>query len=280
MKFVYFGYDFMLPSALRLIDDGHELVGIMSFECDNIFNFNQNCQNLSQQLGIPFIVSPASDAHIDGFIEEGCECFLSAGYPHKIPPIDETKARAINIHPTHLPAARGVMPIPHIIINQMDHAAGLTAHKMTQEFDEGDILVQYKINLDPRETVETYSAKIAVRAPDIVSDLFKNLDRYWKNAKPQTTKNASKAPPPTDDGRTFDWTKTVQEIDTIGRAFGRFGSIATFDDKLWVVYSYDVWEEEHNHPPGHIAARLSREIVIAAANGYICLKDYQLAQMP
>ena len=101
MKFVFFGYDFMLPSVIRLIEDGHELIGIMSFECDNVFNFNQSCQELAKAHKIPFIQSRATQQHIEQFLSQDCEVFLSAGYPHKIPHIGEEKAYAINIHPTY-----------------------------------------------------------------------------------------------------------------------------------------------------------------------------------
>jgi methionyl-tRNA formyltransferase len=74
--------------------------------------------------------------------------------------------------------------------------------------------------------------------------------------------------------RLMDWSKSVAEIDRAGRAFGRFGALAAFDGTLWAVYGYDFWEEEHSLSPGAIAARMSREIVIAAADGFICLKDY------
>ena len=49
MKFVYFGYDFMLGTVHRLLDDGHELAGIFSFPCDNVFNFNVETTALAKK---------------------------------------------------------------------------------------------------------------------------------------------------------------------------------------------------------------------------------------
>ena len=51
MKFVYFGYDMMLGCARRLIADGHQLAGIFTFPCDNVFNFNIETVALARQLG-------------------------------------------------------------------------------------------------------------------------------------------------------------------------------------------------------------------------------------
>lgn len=275
MKFVYFGYDFMLPSVLPLLEEGHELMAIFSFECDGIFNFNDNCQALCRSADIPFILSPAEEFHIAGLIERGAECFLAAGYPYKIPPIDENKAYAINVHPARLPLARGLMPVPRIIMKNLKKAAGLTAHKMTPVFDGGDILLQCKFHLDRRETVETYCAKIAMRAPSLIAALMGNLPELWAGAKPQNPARASSFKIPTDRERLLDWTKKVEDIDRTGRAFGRFGSLAEIDGDRFVVFDYDFWKEKHALPPGHVAACLSREITIAAKDGFICLKDFQ-----
>ena len=277
MKCVYFGYDFMLPSIFRLLDLGHELHGIMSFECDNVFNFNQGCQNLCAELKIPFILSPVTASHIESFLEDGTELFISGGYPHKIPPINEEKARAINIHPTFLPYGRGIMPIPKIIKENIEKAAGFTAHKMTQKFDGGDILLQHKIGISKRESVESYLAKIAMRAPKMLEDLAANLDDYWENAPPQNESEASVFKLPSDQDRLLNWNKSVSDIDAVARAFGRFGSLAKLGDQILVVYAIDFWEEQHALAPGSIACQTNREITVAASNGFICIKDFTLA---
>ncbi len=277
MKFVYFGYDFMLPSIFRLLEDGHELMGVMSFECDNIFNFNQAAQRLAEAKNVPFILSPANEDHIKQFEDDGCELLLAAGYAFKIP--EAVKAKAINIHPTYLPKGRGMMPLPFIIRDNIEDAAGFTAHKMTQQFDAGDILKQQKISLTPNETVESYTAKVAINAPDFISDLIANINDYWTNATPQDKAQASHYKAPTDSDRLLNWSKSVVEIDKTARAFGRFGSIADFDNRLWVVYDHDFWVEEHQLPLGSIAAMTSREIAIAAKDGFILLKEFEEARL-
>lgn len=278
MKFVYFGYDFNLPAIKRLIAEGHQLAGVFSFDVDNIFNFNNETKTLAITKGVPFQLQPAKAKHIEPYLDDGVECFIAAGYPHKIPPIDETKAYAVNVHPTRLPKGRGLMPIPPMIMNNIQEAAGFTAHKMTAEFDAGDILLQEKFDLSPKETVESYTAKIAIRTPDMFSKLFSELPELWENATPQDQTQATTLKPPKDEERIFQWVGSVDDIDKIGRAFGRFGSLAQFDNQFWVVYHYDFWKEQHTLQPGTIAAKMSREVVIAAADGFVCLKEFQPLQ--
>ena len=276
MKFVYFGYDFMLNAVQRLINDGHELIGVFSFPCDNLFNFNTGTLGLAQRLHIPASIGKPEQADIDRYVAQGCDCFLSAGYLHKIPPIDEKKCYGINLHPSFLPKGRGLMPTPYIIMDHPD-AAGVSAHKLTDKFDEGDILLQRKFTLTPQETVETLSARIAICAPDMLSSIFGDIRAFWNNAKPQNPNNSIYFPPPTEAMRHLDWNLPVERLDKIARAFGRYGTIAVFDGKIWIVYNLSVWPEKHSHQPGAIVTTMGREIIIAASDGYVCLKDFQIS---
>ncbi len=265
----------MLGSVHRLIEDGHELIGIFTFECDNVFNFNRNVHELAEQLGIPITEKTLTADDIAQFVEQGSKVFLSAGYPHKIPPIDEEDAYGLNIHPAYLPKGRGIMPSPYII---MDHpeAAGISIHKLVEDFDAGDILMQKAFDIEPSETVETLSARGAMAAPDMISTVFEHIQVQWKDATPQNEEDASYFPAPTDDMRILDWSSGVKNVDKTARAFGRYGSIAKINGQLFVVYDHDVWADDHGLEPGHIVCQTSREIIVSASDGYICLKDFQL----
>ncbi len=274
MKFVYFGYDMMLSAVSRLLEDGHELIGICSFATDNQFSFNGETLEMADTLGIPSQITPATPEDIQRYIELGAELFISIGYPHKIPDINETRAKAVNIHPALLPQGRGIMPTPYIITAHPE-SSGITAHKITADFDAGDILKQIPLPLNEGETVETLSARISMALPDMVSDIVTNIDKYWEQATPQDEGKALHFPPPSDEMRTLDWTKDVKDIDTTARAFGRYGSIAIIKDEYWIVYALDTCKENHDLEPGAIACLLPREVIMAAKDGFVCLKDLQ-----
>ena len=268
----------MLGAVRRLLADGHELAGVLTFECDNIFNFNRETIALARSLGALSILSPPQDIHIEGFLDKGARCVLAAGYPYKIPPVDNTRAYGINLHPSLLPRGRGLMPTPHIILGHPE-AAGISIHKLTSVFDDGDILLQEALPLSPRETVETYSARIAMRGEEMLAEIMTDLPGYWMRAKPQDRKKASNFPPPSDDMRLLDWTAPVTTIERTGRAFGRFGALAQVESSLLVVYHFDTWTARHELAPGTLAHRGSRDLVIAARDGFVCLKDYQPAKI-
>lgn len=274
MKFVYFGYDFMLGSIERLIRDGHELLGVLSFECDNIFNFNLKTQQLADRHQVPFTLSRPESQHIENYVSKGADLFLAAGYLYKIPDIDPDRAFGINVHPSYLPAGRGMMPTPYIIKDHPE-AAGISIHRLTQGFDRGRILYREQFIIEEDEDVETYSARITMRAPDILSMIVADLPEYWQKAELQNENEASYFPPPGEAMRTLSWNGPVKDIDKTARAFGRYGCLARIGEKLYVVYNLKCWKESHTLAPGQIAALLSREIVIAASDGFVCLKEFQ-----
>lgn len=274
MKFVFFGYDFMVPAVRRLIEDGHELVGIMSFPCDNQFNFNVRTLALAEERVVPCILDKPETQHIEEFLAKGVEVFLSAGYPYKIPPVPEDRAYAINFHPSYLPMGRGIMPSPYIIMNHPE-AAGFTIHKTTEKFDAGDILYQETLPLHERESVETLAARIAMRAPDVLSRIMGDLKTYWDGAKPQDESKALHFPSPPTEMRVLDFDGTAERIDKTARAFGRFGSLAQIQGKTFAVFQCETWEEAHDFQPGTVVCATSREITIACKDGFSCLKEFQ-----
>ena len=85
--------------------------------------------------------------------------------------------QGINIHDGLLPTYGGFAPINWAIISG-EREAGLTAHCMTEEFDLGDILVQYRVPIgftdtatDVAERVFSLLGKVTLEALDRVADV-------------------------------------------------------------------------------------------------------------
>lgn len=279
MKIVFFGYDYTLDILQRLIADKHEIAQIFTFPCDNVFSSHIEIQQFANYHEIPITDEAITPSHIDALIQQDCTLFLSAGYPHKIPPLPDD-VYGINMHPALLPRVRGIMPLPYVIMKEPE-AAGFTLHKLAQDFDCGDIIYQDFISIDAHTDVETLSAKIAVRAPDAVSKVVTDIKIFWENASPQNEEEASTYPIPDADMRQIKWGDTSTITATKGRAFGRFGVIAKVENDFGqsqslAVFNLSTWEEPHEHKQGQLIRSSNREIVIAIQDGYVCLKEFQV----
>ncbi len=281
-KIAFLGYDYTLDIAQRLKADGHEIMHIFTFPCDGMFTFNSQIKDFAKHLKIPISEHKIESQNMNMLIKQGCEVFICAGYPHKIPPIKNKNVYGINLHPALLPRGRGIMPLPYIIMSD-NKAAGFTIHKLAANFDSGDILYQQAVGIDNKTDVETLSAKIAVKAPYAVSDVIKDIDNYWNAAKPQDNSKATSYPSPSEEMRSLNWNETAKELCLKGRAFGRFGMIGVIENNMGerqklAVFNFSAWEENHNHKTGIMLRSSSREIIVTIKNGYICLKEFQVIE--
>lgn len=146
------------------------------------------------------------------------------GFPWKFPPaaLRATASGAINVHTSMLPKYRGPIPVNWAIRNG-DSEIGVSVHRMTEEFDSGDILVQESgIALDD----------------DVVPDrLWAEVDRYIARLLPIALAQVEKGVSGVvqrDDQASYagwmepefsyvDWGRTRREIHNQVRAM-RFGS--------------------------------------------------------
>lgn len=282
MKIVFFGYDYTLDIAQRLIADGHEIMRIYTFPCDNAFAFNTQLYELAKHFNIEISESEIKEHNIDALISNECEIFICAGYPHKIPFIDNEKSYAINIHPTLLPRVRGIMPLPYVIMKEHE-AAGFTVHKLTSEFDSGDILYSQAIPIDKTTDVETLAAKIAVQTPDAISNIINNIEKLWKNAAPQNEAESSSYGVPNEEMRSINWDDSVDQILLKTRAFGRYGVTATITNDMGqaqnlAIFQLSAWEEDHGYEAGKLLRSSSREIIMSIKGGFACLKEFQVIE--
>jgi len=271
MKIAYFGYDFFASCLERILQDGHEVLCVFTFETDNKYNFNEKIISLATAHGIRVATAAVSADDLRKLEEQGCELLVVAAYPYRVP-VESSKLRGINLHPTLLPEGRGRWPLPHIILKKL-RESGVSIHKLDPGFDSGAVLAQARFSVDPDENLETLSCKCQLAAAPLLAKVMSQTDTFWANAVPQN--GGSIWPFPSDSEMTLDWRAPVEDIHRVVRAFGKMHSTAEFDGKKWNVADASVWEECHEYQPGSIVLRTNREVLIAARNGFVCLRIFE-----
>lgn len=72
--------------------------------------------------------------------------------------------RIINIHPALLPAYGGAgmygSKVHASVLKAKEKETGITIHYLNGEYDEGEIIIQKKVVVDPEDDVETISRKV------------------------------------------------------------------------------------------------------------------------
>lgn len=103
---------------------------------------------------------------LDMLISENTDLIVLAGFLSilKSEFCDKWKGKIINIHPSLLPKFGGKgmwgMNVHNAVIEAGEKESGATVHFVTSGIDEGEIILQGKVQIDETDTPETLAAKI------------------------------------------------------------------------------------------------------------------------
>ena len=89
-----------------------------------------------------------------------------------------------------------------------------------ERLDAGDILLQERFALDPRETLESFMARVNALLPDMMHRLTADFDRLWREARAQGAGEYQPQPDPED--YVLKSADSVAYADRILRAFRGF----------------------------------------------------------
>ena len=276
MKIAYFGYDPLSSCLDVFLKQGHQFAviytGKSSVYSDKVIQF-------AQQNAIELRFGKPNLKQMQTLVEQGVELFFSAEYPWKIPVPTDLKY-ALNVHPTLLPEGRGMTPLPHLILKHSAYA-GVTIHKLSHEFDTGDVLLQTKIALDENETFDSLSAKVLQQTPELLCTLLSDLDAYYQNSQAQG--DGSYWPSITVEQQTLDWQQSTAELLTQLRAFGGLGTYAHIAGTAYVITSSSFAAGkcyQHTFCAGQIISNTQQHITVATIDGELCIPKKSLLLRP
>lgn len=230
MKIAYIGIDLFFPALKELEKQGCEILKIFSCKTDNITEFNIEILAYAEKNKIPYTLQRITKEDISELVRVGCEAIICAGYYYRIPVSDEIPM--INIHPTLLPLGGGSWPMPVIILKR-HKKSGVTFHKIAEEFDAGDIVLQREFLVEEKENHETYMEKVYGLLPEMISELIQDFSKLYDLAVPQ--KEGEYWQCPGEDSYTITPDMTVEETDLILRAFYGYECIYQTDTEKYVL---------------------------------------------
>ena len=92
------------------------------------------------------------------------DLIVLAGFLLKMPKSITEKFKIVNLHPSLLPKFGGKgmwgMNVHKAVIESFEEESGITIHWVNENYDEGNIIKQYKCKLSDLDTPETLSEKI------------------------------------------------------------------------------------------------------------------------
>jgi len=169
---------------------------------------------------------------------------------------------SINLHPSLLPKYRGPAPVPWTIIKG-ESQTGVTVQKMKEKVDEGEIILQRKISINPEDTCGILNKKLSYLGSQTLIEAIKLIKQGKAKLKPQQGK-ASYAPKITKKMGKINWRASAWEIHNLVRGLNPANS----------PYG------EESQPGTVVKIQKETGFVVKTGGGALLVKEVQLPGKP
>lgn len=193
MKIVFFGSsDFSVPVLEFCLKQPQKLLAVITTpdrpKGRGLYMQPNPVKERCNQMSIPtFAPASLKDQEVREKIQSlKPELFVVASYGKLIPEswLTIPAIAPWNIHPSLLPKYRGAAPITWQILDG-EKETGVTIALVTKELDAGDIVHQIRIPLDPKETTESLTQRLATLAVRTLEEALEKLRQGKLKSTPQ-----------------------------------------------------------------------------------------------
>ncbi|MCP4271865.1 MAG: hypothetical protein GY781_07850 [Gammaproteobacteria bacterium] len=271
MKIAYFGGDWHMGCIEVFQLNGHEIGHVF---VNHEMPYNKNLRDYALSKKIPVSSTKPEQPLLEEIVAEGINCFFSVEYPWLIP-IPDKSVKTINVHPTLLPEGKGPTPVIWLVKKYQDFA-GITFHKLSSEFDSGDIIFQTPMQITENDSYETLMAKLNIEIPIHLSRLLENFDNLYQSARGQS--GGSYWPKIELSHRTINWHESVYEIEKLVRACGRFGAMTTISGEMMLINHVHISQYHHQWAAGAKLREDEESYVMAASDGVVVLMKRDIVE--
>lgn len=173
----------------------------------------QNIASVAAEMGVP--VSYGEEGEEEA-LQLQPDIIIVATY-HRILSTQLVKSvkYAFNLHPSLLPRYRGPCPFFWALING-ERETGMTVHYITDQLDQGDIVLQKRILIMQDETQGSLRARLAGLSAEVVRELLNKLEKGDLQAVKQDEALATYFPKIPDSQKYIDFSagaeKVIQQI--------------------------------------------------------------------
>jgi methionyl-tRNA formyltransferase len=194
--------------------------------------------------------------------------------------INHAKKYCINFHGSLLPKYRGRTPHVWAIINN-ESVTGITAHFITKECDEGDIVYQKPIYIEQSDTGGGILRKYYLEYPAAIDEVINKIEAGTISSSQQDSTKATFFPKRTPNDGEINWSWQKERIYNWVRAQCKPypGAFTFYKDYKIVIHriEYDDFGYHDKVPNGTILNH-DQDVIIKTPNGAVRLKDFEIEQ--
>ena len=219
MKIICFGTPSFTSEIIKNIERCNDIVCIVTTEDTQKGRGKKilpsDVKKTAFELDIPILQPNKLDdkEFIEKLKEYNADLFLVIAF-RKLPKVvwELPKKGTINLHTSLLPEYRGAAPINWVLING-ENKTGVTTFFINEKIDQGDIILQKKINLDQNITAGQLHNLMIHNGIEIVNKTINLIDENDVQLIYQSKKDEFKAAPKLNkELQKINWQKSIIEI--------------------------------------------------------------------
>jgi methionyl-tRNA formyltransferase len=211
--------DFAVPALRALLGEGYDAVGVVT-QPDRPAGRGRKLRaspvkEVAREEGIQVLAPdhPRGDAFLSELAALDPEISVVVAYGHILrPEILELPSRgSLNVHASLLPELRGAAPVNWAIARGLART-GVTVMRMTEGMDEGPILLQREIPIEPGDTASGLYLRLSELGAEALIEALVLLEVGALDEREQDHARATYAPKVDRDTARIDWRLTAGEV--------------------------------------------------------------------
>jgi methionyl-tRNA formyltransferase len=285
-RILYMGTpSFALPALEGLHRLGYPLLGVVT-QPDRPAGRGQKeiappVKIMAQKLGLPvFQPEKIKDASfLETFSKLNPDMVVVAAFGQILPKfiIDSPPLKCLNIHPSLLPKYRGAAPINWALIRG-EITTGVTIMLMDEGMDSGDILLQQETAIGAAENYGQLHDRMAIMGANLLIEAIEQMTTGKAEPQPQDKSRVTFAPRLKKETGLINWNFNVYDIVNLIRGLSPAPAAYTFlAEQQLKIYEAEAVKADVKEAPGTIGVENIKGLPVAAGNGYLFLKEVQLA---
>ena len=276
---------FALPSLQILHEQKYPIIGVVSQpdrpQGRGLKEVAPPVKILAQQLGLPiFQPEKVRDASfLETLYQLKPDMVVVVAFGQILPKdiIDYPPLQCLNIHPSLLPKYRGAAPINWPIVRG-ETKTGVTIMLMDEGMDSGDILLQQETDIGATETYGELHDHLAKLGASLLIKTIEQVVAGTAKRQPQDASGVTFAPRLKKETGKINWNNNVSDIVNLIRGLSPSPAAYThLEGQVLKIFSAEANQSKISEAPGTIGTVSTVGLPVVASDGYVILKDIQLA---
>lgn len=283
VKIVFMGTPEFAVPVLKGIIEKYQVRAIITQPDKKVGRENKIVFSPIKKVGMEHVILVLQPNHVKDALEEvrvlNPDLIITCAYGQILPAelLKIPKLGCINVHASLLPKYRGGAPIHRAI---MDGAVetGVTIMYMSEGMDEGDIISQKKIDIEPTDTASSLHDKLSILGRDLLLETLPSIIDGTNTRTKQDNSEASYGFVIRRVDERISFSKTKRQVHNLIRGLYSWpGAYCLFEGKILKVWKSYVTE---NYFPelfdGQITAIYEDGFGVKVSNGEVVFTEVQL----